>query len=621
MLIEGYIALLSLPTDHRATEAMAKLRGFEKGFDGTERDSHLISRSFEVAESLAEERGDSDRVVRLLRGFYGSSAAGIGIRDYDFRQLVEANDLNGIREFLESDADNIRIHRIETLCSDSKFSLAREAAASWADPKNDGIAAHFLAELGAVAEVEERARRHMNPTSRYPNGREMLTKLGMAESRRGNTDYVQRLVQRLIDDPEALRLAQSDSSAAVGRCEWKPRNDDWNWHSRSIGWHAASWPTFDRWSQGKNKILAVNLGDALAGVGANARSVDLIDQLIALVDREIARKGFDPLNMTLLSNSISDQKAFEYREAGSALDAAKQSLRLARVAAGGDIDDLTAKSLHLDAVMEFLGRYPHSDLSRRILAFSTSEQERIRRVQPDLDASLQFVARVHQGQGAAALALANADPAVTKLGGWRLLNLVVMLENFGMRPQSIAALNAYVNVYSEADDGAVSLFLVQGQNDRAKIMLRNFISSGRDVFLGVMLLRELGEKVDVSKLGASTPSKDDDEKALQDWVAAIDALAWHAASDEIDAAIRNPPSAVLSLPERDADCVRDTVRGLQAIALARRGDLESALELVTGRTIEQRDFRLGQGKLHSQIPFFDLRFLVQEWAARGHAVN
>ncbi len=71
------------------------------------------------------------------------------------------------------------------------------------------------------------------------------------------------------------------------------------------------------------------------------------------------------------------------------------------------------------------------------------------------------------------------------------------------------------------------------------------------------------------------------------------------------------------LPAKDGACLRDTLRGYGQ-SLWRGGQLKAGIRLVADRSLEQRQFCLtGQG--YDSKPIFDVRFLVQEWARRGHA--
>ena len=94
--------------------------------------------------------------------------------------------------------------------------------------------------------------------------------------------------------------------------------------------------------------------------------------------------------------------------------------------------------------------------------------------------------------------------------------------------------------------------------------------------------------------------------------------ALRAFDSEIEAATRQLPRELAQLPAKDAACLRDTLRGLQAVALARRGELEAGLHMVEGRSLDQRQF-CWIGKGYDSKPIFDVRYLVQEWVRRGHA--
>ncbi len=132
-----------------------------------------------------------------------------------------------------------------------------------------------------------------------------------------------------------------------------------------------------------------------------------------------------------------------------------------------------------------------------------------------------------------------------------------------------------------------------------------------------MLLRELGDDMDVPTLVGLRKGADGIE-ASRRLIEIADALAWDGRPAEIEAAIRQPPREVAQLPAKDMACLRDTLQGLLAVSLARRGMLEEGIRLVADRKLEQRQF-CWVGRGYDSKPIFDVRFLVQEWVRRGHA--
>ena len=208
-----------------------------------------------------------------------------------------------------------------------------------------------------------------------------------------------------------------------------------------------------------------------------------------------------------------------------------------------------------------------------------------------------------------------------------LLRMVGVLQNADMQQQAAAMLDAYLEIEPGPDTIAVHFLLTQGRVDRAKAMLRDFLSAGKEVFVSVMLLRELEPTIDVSKLEIGTVWGKPYEK-IENWLSVMDALAWSGASDDIDSWRRNPVTELVLLDKDQQACVRDTAMGLEAIALARRGDLEAGLKSIAGRSLKRRSYCLARRESddswrfdYAEAPFFDVRYLVQEWVARGHAVN
>jgi len=304
--------------------------------------------------------------------------------------------------------------------------------------------------------------------------------------------------------------------------------------------------------------------------------------------------------------------------------ATRQGLRLARVAAGGEIDDAAARALSLPWIMTFFSAFPNSSLPQRLATMSEVERRRIAEVDPRVLGPVQWVSMVLAGMGSEARALANAEPGVRSLDSWRLLYPIEMMENAGLRSRAVAALDAYISVSPARDLSVQRLLMVQGQADKAKAMAREFMVSesslymAPEAFIGAMLLRELGDRTDVSSMVAMRDGLDAVNTARR-VVAIIDALAWQPSNDEIRSAVGRTWPEFAQLSDEDAACLRATLTGVEAVGLARAGDLEGAVGLVSGRTLEQRRFcGVGQGTSIFN-PVFDLRFLMQEWVGRGHA--
>ena len=278
-----------------------------------------------------------------------------------------------------------------------------------------------------------------------------------------------------------------------------------------------------------------------------------------------------------------------------------------------------------DWATSFLAIYPRSPLARRLAGLTEADRETLDRINPRLRAQLQLIGLVLEGNAVDARALMEAEPAAVDLDAGPVLHVIEAQQNAGLTERAAAALDAYLYAFPGKDLPALRLLLLQGRNDRAKVVLREFVAGSAgafgvsDIFVGVMLLRELGDRTDVETLvglrtGADVP------EASRRLVEVADALAWDGAADEIEAASRQLPRELAQLPAKDAACLRDTLQGLQAVALARRGDLEAGLRLVEGRSLDQRQF-CWVGKGYDSKPIFDIRFLVQEWVRRGHAAR
>jgi len=638
MLIEGYTALLSLPIERDLRDTARRLRGISDGLGYYGPDLKLLKWWQWEAVRLFERYLEPERVYRLLHILMDDAHAfEREKRDYEFNRLVDADNREALIDFLSRDEDGKSVGRIKDLCRENRYGLAGYAALEWKDPESASYRADILAQLGMTEQAEILARERLAADGRKKrDGIEMLTRLAATESRRGDTAAVQRLARAVLDDPDARLAAKSlGRDVSRGPCESKLWNEWPEWRQRSVG-VASSIGLRDEPGPVRGGSVGAYLGEAIAGAGNDANSLELIDRLIALQERDNAENAADPVNLALLSrlpegmtddermNLLSEyyyQRRF-YRES-------KESLLLSRFVAGGALDDTLAKVVTADAVKQSLWNYPHSPIAQRLLSLSDLEKERIRRVSANLEPMLRFNALVWEGRGREARSLSAEHPGVSLEfhADRALLRLVGVLLNAEMNQQAAAMLDAYLEVEPGPDTIAVHFLLIQGRRDRAKTMLHQFLSEGREVFVSVMLLRELEPTLDVSKFEISARFGEAYER-IENWLSVMDALAWTGSSDEIELWRRNPPMELASLDEGQRACVQDTATGLEAVALARRGDLEAGLRLVVDRDLRQRGYCVVRARRddtwrfdYAETPFFDLRYLVQEWVARGHALN
>jgi hypothetical protein len=630
--IEGYSALLALPTEHRLYEAIDRLRTIKQEVDSPiAPDRKAISQALDAAKELAQDRNDLGRIVQIERLFWGS-VYDATIENYQFRQLMRANDPAAMSWFVRSEEAGksepyTRTDRIKELCRLGHRELARRAAQDLTDPSFDETVGPLLVDLGATTEAELRADRLL---ARKPAaGAGALGFLVGAAGRRGDLDEVARLIRRLSEafggdlfDPRNRPVPYGQGECAATVIEPGSTN---RWLERSIQWsameplHPHSYSRRDEWP------VLLGLAGAIAGAEASPRAVALIDELQRVFDRNMREAGGDLANMVILANRPMEFETSSARSVAVYWLATQQGLRLARIAAGGEIDDAAARDLSLAWVMTFLAAYPRSALPQRLATLSEAERRRIAAVNPQVLGQVQLVSMVMAGMGVEARALATADPRVLSLDDWRLLHLIEAMENAGLRSRAIEALDAYMVVISHPELAVQRLLMVQGQTDKAQAMARKFMASGGslygapEAFIGAMLLRELGDRTDVPSLVAMEGGLDA-VKTAERLVAVIDALAWQPSNDEIRSAIGQPLPGLAPLSEKRAACLRSTLLGLQAIGLARGGDLEAAVALVSGRTLEQRRFCDVAVEADLFNPVFDIRFLVQEWVRRGHAV-
>lgn len=638
MQIEAYVALLSLASTHRQYEAADWLRVAREPLEPLSGDNKVIATGITEALVLAEARSDLQRTYLIDRQFYGSSS-GRGVERQYFWQVMRADNpdaMTWLFQTMEPSVDEIagvvnRTLGINWLCQRGYKSLARKVAVRLTQPQLDSSMGLALADLGATAEAEQRADRVMMQTTQHaPAGPEILARLAIVASRRGDGAEVERLVHKFVSlvEPGQI-LPDRRVSTDYGDCAWTLDRGYWlRWGARSIYWSTAfkvndeSRPYSSPWP---SQLVA--LAQSIAGTSTGARSIDLIDQLIAVFDKSARENGIDMMNAAILAAAPQTELAMLNGPMIS-WHVARQSLILARVMAGGAIDDQAARLLSLDRIMDFLISYPHSSLVRRLADLPESERKILGQAAPRLPATLQFIALILEGRGADAQALRASDPSAIWLDNWRLTYLIDILENAGLRARAVAALDAYLLVFPEKHFAVVWLLMLQGQVDKARTMLREFAASSvsggggfLDVFTSVMLLQELGDDTDISSFMRLRRS-DDVEEASRRLIEIADAFAWAGRAAEIEATLRDLPSKLAQLPPKDAVCLRDTLEGVLAVALSRRGDLERGFRLVINRSLDQRQLCwLGEGRFrgyHSE-PIFDIRFLVQEWVRRGHA--
>jgi hypothetical protein len=633
--IEGYLALLSLPSNRRLYEAADRLRTIDEGLGDKpiSGDREVIEGGLNVVKSLAEERDDLQRIFLVDRQYSGLSS-GEGVNQQYFWQLMHANDPDAMTWYFQSMQPGVGetagiVNRglgISLLCQHGYRSLARQVAVRLTEPELDYTIGPRLADLGATAEAEQRANRTMTQTTRRaPAGPEILIRLAVAASRRGDGAEVERLARKVIEAVEPRQFSpERRVSTDYGDCDWTLGRDfARRWQERSVYWQSAFKLTADPSGATPGRPYLVALAETVAGAGGGEGSVELIDQLIAIFEKSARENGIDLTNAAILAAGAEGDIA--RREIGPVLawHWTRQSLILARAAAGGTIDEVAAKALSLDWAVGFLASYPHSALAKRIGDLSETERQSIERMNPGLLSRLQLVALVVEGRTADAQARVESEPAAIQFDGSRIVPLIEAQENAGLRSRATAALDAYLGVFPAKDLAALRLLLMQRQTDKAKNMLRAFVAGGAgafgvsDIFVGVMLLRELGDDTDVQTF-VGLRSGADAVEASRRLVEIVDALAWDGRSTEIESAIRQLPREVAQLPAKDMACLRDTLQGLLAVSLARRGMLEEGIRLVADRKLEQRQF-CWVGRGYDSKPIFDVRLLVQEWVRRGHA--
>ena len=464
MFTEAYAAQMSLPTEDDLSRVARRFREIDRGLNAVDITPSFQSNVERDTIELNKKRYDRNRVRHLLRALLDSYADD-ELRRYEFERLVNDNKRDEVAALVAAGENPQR--QLEDLCSDGKLGLAgyaaeRLTAAKWAD-----LTVGVMAELDMVAEAERRALQYVPAADRWsPNGLAMLTKLAVTASRRGRSDSVLRLARIVLDAPGANSIAYVTGDSGWGRCEAKLWSDWPNSRARSIQWLSIPKPAFDGFPN-SGGTLAANLGAALAGTGINSASLKLIDGLIAQVDREMVANPPTP------PPKGADEKTLYARvdrqDRHKRLVETWKSLMVARIAAGGEVDDAAANALDVKVANRFMFEFPHAQLASRILSFSAAEQRRVDQASPGLAAALRYEALILQGRGQEAQVLARAQPKVRELIHDEMLqDIAASLQSAGLEAKAKATIDAYLDVHSRPDNFVVYLLLAQGRTDRAK---------------------------------------------------------------------------------------------------------------------------------------------------------
>ena len=169
MQVEGYLALLSLPSTHRQYEAADRLRAIDEALaeKAASGDREVIEVGLGAARALAEERDDLQRIFLLDRQYSGLSS-GEGVNKQYFLQLMRANDAGRDELVLPVDAagrrrsrGNRQSQRRHRLALPARPPVARTAGGDASDRARTRLSRSGLrlADLGASAEAEQRANR------------------------------------------------------------------------------------------------------------------------------------------------------------------------------------------------------------------------------------------------------------------------------------------------------------------------------------------------------------------------------------------------------------------------------------------------------------------------------
>ena len=144
--VEGYLALLSLPSTHRQYEAADWLRAIDEALaeKSASVDREVIEVGLGAARTLAEGRDDLQRIFLLDRQYSGLSS-GEGVNKQYFLQLMRANDADAMSWFFQSMQPGVgeaagivnRSVGVDWLCQHGHRSLARQVAMRLTAPELD----------------------------------------------------------------------------------------------------------------------------------------------------------------------------------------------------------------------------------------------------------------------------------------------------------------------------------------------------------------------------------------------------------------------------------------------------------------------------------------------------
>jgi hypothetical protein len=413
------------------------------------------------------------------------------------------------------------------------------------------------------------------------------------------------------------------------RCPW--RIPDVVSSKPGIGVVQAAWRPgqFDHdTDRNRPMVPLADLAAALAGGDdADGESRRLLDQLKALADHEAARGTADHRFRVTHYRRPNGASLAMWAANKQALADIQSRIELARFVVGSSVGSGRSLPGHVSDYVEHMVNFPNSRLAARILEGPAE----LKAAFPDEREYRQVAAFANLVFGRAV----SLEPFPSDdQREWfeeqlnRAVESFVHVERTNDARKMVNAVRASIPGFRWNANTLLAAEMV----DDAKKELRRRLAEGdqrfasayaEERFAAALALSALGESLDLFELLSKPDAK---HPELRDWIVALGITAYSSDPAQVDAVRRRPPA---TLQDADPDIAEATLldaEGIFAISLARHGDLETALKLVASRNLRQRWLFQGphwhvDGYDLSQVSVFDMPFLVQQWAARGHAVR
>lgn len=616
---EAYAAILAIPSDDRVDHAIVQLKELVERLP--EERLNEVERWKRLAFRLAIEQDDFNRAKALV-------TAGEQWRDAapELAKALARRSPREAAELLDLVGSESLYRVANELCKRGHINVLRDLNQSRPALPWHAI---ILAEIGLVGDAERVARVAESLDGRHQDQRvQQLVAIAAIRARQGDVTFAQRVAEEVLSTRTETPLARLENpDRSYEACGWRLTSATERWESGSVLQYAMPGLPHEDWP--RRRSLIVRLAGALAARGSDERSRDLIRRLAGIVDDELRRLEPGPLERLVLQAELSDParagNAHARLEALSPLYQARYGISLSLFAAGGGFTEGRFALDDASSIVRFATDFPRAAIAERVLA----ERDRLnllKRDDPKKYAGLWFAMNILVGNGAAAKEALQIDRHAFSLPHVNLLGAIGALENTGARDEAIAAVGAYIDAYDGAVDyeGVLDLLAIHNHEEsiqRAIGKINSRATSRRAQYAAAAMLWGMGRSADLPPLPIHD-TRPELQQRIDDWIGQLDLLAWLGDTRRVEELTRSPPADFASLEAADVVGYRHNAEGFLAVALARSGDLEAAFKLVRDRSLDARCiYFFGNGYHENGRSVFSLPFLIQEWAARGHATR